>query len=132
MVNYQLIMYVITPEEIERFRQQLADYPPALKALEEIEDCEGDLADAALSSAIRVGQEPQQDSGDWLGSMAKRCRAVICQEVFRDNLETGNLDKAAIALANLKIIPSVLTVPVLIYVLKQGIDDFCLPLEGKV
>ncbi|MBD2579013.1 hypothetical protein [Oscillatoria sp. FACHB-1406] len=125
-------MYVVTPEEIEDFRQKLANYPPALKALDEIEDCEGDLADAALSLAIRAGQEPQQDSVDWLGSMAKRCRAVICQEVLRDNLETGALDKAAIALANLKIIPSILAVPVLIYVLKQGLDDFCLPLEGKV
>jgi hypothetical protein len=122
----------LTPEEIEQFRAQLANYPPALKALEAIEDCEGDLADAAISLAIRAGQEPQQDSAEWLNSLAKRCRAVICQEILRENLYGGSLDKAVIALANVNLIPAILATPVLIYVLKQGIEDFCKPLEGKL
>lgn len=122
----------VTPEEIEQFRAQLANYPPALKALEAIEDCEGDLADAALSLAIRAGQEPQQDSVEWLVSLAKRCRAAICQEILRENLQSGALDKAAIALANVNLIPAILATPVLIYVLKQGTDDFCRPLDGKL
>ncbi|MDY7014516.1 MAG: hypothetical protein SVX43_13120 [Cyanobacteriota bacterium] len=122
----------VTPEEIEQFREQFANYPPALKALNEIEDCEGDLADAALSLAIRVGQEPQQDSTEWLISLAKRCRAAICQDILRDNLREGSLDKAAIALANLDLIPAILAIPVLIYVLQQGLDNFCRPLENPV
>ena len=122
----------VTPEEIEKFREQLAHYPPALKALNALEDCEGDLADAVLSLAIRAGQEPQQDSAEWLISLAKRCRAAICQDILRDNLRDGSLDKAAIALANLNLIPAILAVPVLIYVLKQGVDNFCKPLENPV
>ncbi|MDY6783622.1 MAG: hypothetical protein SW833_13950 [Cyanobacteriota bacterium] len=125
-------MTQITLEEIQQFRQKLAHYPPAVKALNEIEDCEGDLGDAVISLAIRAGQEPQQESSEWLTSLAKRCRAAICQEVLRENLQSGSLDKAAIALANLNLIPAILAVPVLIYVLKQGLDNFCKPLEKPV
>lgn len=121
-------MDLVTPEEIAQFRRQFANYPPALKALEFLEDCEGDLEDAAISLAIRAGQQPQQDNAAWLASLAKRCRSAICQEIMRDNLSRGALDKVAIALANLDLIPAVLAAPIVIYALKQGIDDFCHPL----
>ncbi|MBE9114589.1 hypothetical protein IQ249_01645 [Lusitaniella coriacea LEGE 07157] len=119
----------VTTAEIEQFRDRLAAYPPALKALDTIEDCEGDLEDAAISLAIRAGQEPQQNNADWLASLAKRCRAAICQDILRENLQNGAWDKAAIALANLDLIPEILATPVLIYVLKQGVEEFCEPLD---
>ena len=49
-------MVVITSQEIARFRSELAAYPEALKALDEIEDCEGNIEDAAISLAIQAGQ----------------------------------------------------------------------------
>lgn len=125
-------MQTITPEEIQQLRSQLANYPPAQKALTELEDCEGDLEDATMSLAIRAGQQPQQDNAEWLASLAKRCRAAICQEVVRQNLEQGELEKAAIALANVGLVPPILATPVIIYVLKQGLEPFCQPLEGRI
>jgi hypothetical protein len=60
-------MTQVTPEEIALFRVQLADYPDALAALEEIEECEGDLEDAAMVLAIRVGQQPEIANADgWI------------------------------------------------------------------
>jgi hypothetical protein len=125
-------MYTVTPEELQQLRSQLANYPPAQKALTEIEDCEGDLEDATISLAIRAGQQPQQDNADWLASLAKRCRAAICQEVVRENLQKGELEKAAIALVNIGLVPPILATPVIIYVLKQGLEPFCKPLEGRL
>ncbi|MCW6036166.1 hypothetical protein K4A83_07755 [Spirulina subsalsa FACHB-351] len=123
-------MEPITPEELAQWRSQLANYPPAQKALLEIEDCEGDLEDAAISLAIRAGQQPQQDNAEWLASLAKRCRAAICQDsILRENIATGELEKAAIALANLDLIPPILATPVLFYVLKQGLNQFCQPFD---
>ncbi len=40
-------MTIVTESEIERYRLQLAEYPDALKALDLLEDCEGNLEDAA-------------------------------------------------------------------------------------
>ena len=53
-----LAMTTLTFAEIAQLRQQLADYPEALDALQSIEDCDGDLADAALSLALKAGLEP--------------------------------------------------------------------------
>jgi hypothetical protein len=71
-------MVQITSQEIALFRSELAAYPEALKALDEIEDCEGDIEDAAISLALQVGQEPNT-SENWLDGVAKRCRVAICE-----------------------------------------------------
>ena len=125
-------MTTVASEEITKFRLELENYPPAIKALDMIEDCEGDLEDAAMSLAINVGQEPQLDNAEWFKALANKCRVAICQEVLRENLLNGNYNKAAIALAEMKIIPAVLVTPVLMYVLQQGMEDFCQPLELKL
>ena len=44
-------MIALTPEDITQLRDRLADYPEATEALQEIEDCDGDLEDAAISLA---------------------------------------------------------------------------------
>ncbi len=122
-------MATLSPDEIEQFRAQLSNYPPALKALTEIEDCEGNLADATISLAIRAGQQPQEDNGEWLADLAKRCRAVICQAIPRQNLETGAIDKTIIAVASSELIPAALATPVVLYVLKSGLAEFCQAFE---
>ena len=43
-------MTQVTPEEVARFRTQLVDYPDAINALQVIEDCEGNLEDAAMGT----------------------------------------------------------------------------------
>lgn len=124
-------MIVLTTQEIARFRSQISEYEEAMEALDLIEDCEGDLEDAAISLALKVGLEPSA-SENWLKSEAKRCRVAICEKEFRDDLIKGNVTKAVGYLLEKKICPPVLAAPVVIYALKTGIEDFCQPLDYKL
>jgi hypothetical protein len=122
-------MTIVTPQEIAEFRSQLADYPDALKSLDAIEDCEGDIEDAAMVLAIRVGQQPETANSEWLDILAKKCRAVICQEEYRKDMVNGNLAAIAQYLAATKLCPAILVIPVLMYVFQQGANKFCQPLD---
>ncbi len=122
---------IITPQELEQFREDLSDHAAALEALRVIEDCDGDLEDAAIALAIRAGQEP--DTNDrWIEGLAKRWRHILCQADLRENLEDGLSGAVVDAIAADSEIPSKLVAPVAIYVLKTGVQDFCQPLEGKL
>ncbi|PZV27761.1 MAG: hypothetical protein DCF12_02810 [Snowella sp.] len=123
-------MLFLTSQEIAQYRSQLALFPDALLALDCIEDCEGNIEDAALTLAIQVGQQP--DRTDWLDGLAKRCRVEICRSEFRDELLTGNIATAVECLIETKICPKVLVTPVILYALKSGIESFCEPLTFKL
>lgn len=124
-------MVEITPEEIEQYRSQLADNTSALTALDMIEDCEGDLEDAAIALALRVGQEPNR-SEQWLDGLAKRWRAFICQAGIKDALLAGSIANAVNLLASETSIPKLLALPVVLYAIKTGVEDFCKPLQEKL
>jgi hypothetical protein len=121
---------IVSSEEIARLRAQLVEYPDALIALAAIEDCEGDLEDAAINLAIRAGQEPGLNNSDWLPALAKRCRAALCREDLRMDLVNGNWATALHLLQVNKVCPTILAVPVLLYVDDVGINRFCEPLDG--
>lgn len=123
-------MLFLTSQEIAQYRSQLALFPDALLALDCIEDCEGNIEDAALTLAIQVGQQP--DRTDWLDGLAKRCRVEICRSEFRDELLTGNIATAVECLIETKICPKALVTPVILYALKSGIESFCEPLTFKL
>jgi hypothetical protein len=123
-------MLFLTSQEIAQYRSQLALFPDALLALDCIEDCEGNIEDAALTLAIQVGQQP--DHTDWLDGLAKRCRVEICRSEFRNELLTGNITTAVECLIETKICPKVLVTPVILYALKSGIESFCEPLTFKL
>ncbi len=121
----------VTLEELEQFRTILADYPDALAALTVIEDCEGDLEDAALSLAIHSGQEP--NTGDrWLDGLAKSWRHVLCRPDIKANLQTGLTPGVFLAVTEHTTLPLKLATPVVIYVFKAGIQDFCYLFESKL
>ncbi|MBD1871459.1 hypothetical protein H6F93_32625 [Leptolyngbya sp. FACHB-671] len=124
-------MITVTFEEIAQYRSELSASPEALRALDMIEDCEGDLEDAAIALALQARQEP--DTSDrWLEGLAKRCRAVLCQSDLRANLAAGSLQDAMRSLTKATELPPSLATPVIIYVLKTGLEDFCKPLEEKL
>lgn len=123
-------MTTVTAEEIAQFRTELAAYPKVLKGLDAIEDCEGDLEDAALGLAIEIGQQP--DRSDWLDGFAKRCRPAICQQELKENLLNGKLAAVVESLTESRICPPILVAPVLMYVMKQGVNAFCEPLNLKL
>lgn len=123
-------MLLLTAEEIIKYRTQLADYPQALAALDEIEACEGDLEDAAINLAIEAGQQP--DRTDWLDGLAKRCRAELCQGIFQEELLKDNVIFVIDSLIKARICPPILVTPVVLYVIKQGVGQFCEPLSYKL
>ncbi|MBC5794118.1 hypothetical protein H5968_02890 [Sphaerospermopsis sp. LEGE 00249] len=123
-------MTKITSQEIAQFRSQLADDIQAMEALDLIEDCEGDLEDAAMTLAIKAGQEPGRTNSEWLDALAKKWRAVICEQEYRDNLLNGSISGMMSNLRSIPEFPKILATPVLIYVLKQGVNNFCEPLDS--
>ncbi|MEL6460381.1 MAG: hypothetical protein AAFX46_11260 [Cyanobacteria bacterium J06636_27] len=122
-------MTTVTTQEIAKFRSTFANYPPALQALDLIEDCDGDLEDAAMNLAIKAGQQPEIANSEWLDSLAKKWRSLICQQEYRSDLESGSVDKLMEQIQKTPTFPTVLVTPVLLYVFKQGIPEFCEPLD---
>lgn len=124
-------MIIISPEELAQYRSQVSSNEVALKALDMIEDCEGDLEDAAISLALQVGQEPDR-SEQWLDGLAKRWRVFLCQTGIKEALQAGTIYSAISLLAAETSIPPILATPVVIYVSKTGVEDFCKPLKEKL
>ncbi|MBA3923021.1 MAG: hypothetical protein H0X31_15525 [Nostocaceae cyanobacterium] len=123
-------MTTVTSIEIAQFRSQLAEDEGVMAALDVIEDCEGDLEDAAMSLAIRVGQEPGRANAEWLDALCRKWRTVICQPEFRQDLLNGSLQGMLHQLTANRTFPKILAAPVLMYVLKQGANHFCEPLDA--
>jgi hypothetical protein len=120
----------LTTQEISYYRDQLAECEPAMMALDIIEDAEGDLEDGATSIALSIGQAI--DRVDWLDGWAKRCRVAICEENLRSDLQDNYIENAVNSILDKKICPPLLVTPVIIYVIKQGIDEFCAPLSYQL
>ncbi|MGB5596367.1 MAG: hypothetical protein WBM62_20345 [Crocosphaera sp.] len=120
----------LTLSEITYYRSQLADYPDAIIALDEIIACDGDLDDAAINLALSVGQTP--DRTDWLDGLAKRYRVEMCQENLKSELSQGHIIPVINHLTEAKIGADILVFPVILYVIKTGVDEFCSPLNLKV
>jgi hypothetical protein len=123
-------MTPITSQELAQYRSQLAYYDDALIALDEIENCEGDLEDAAINLAIQIGQQP--DRSDWLDGLAKRCRVAVCQADLKADLLQNKLSTTVDYLRQEKICPVILITPIVIYVIKQGVNEFCAPLSFQL
>ncbi|WAL60553.1 hypothetical protein [Thermocoleostomius sinensis] len=124
-------MIIVTREEVEQYRTELADEASALSALDMLEDCEGNLEDAAIALGLRVGQEPDR-SEDWLDGLAKRWRAFVCQTGIKESLQSGSIATAVKLLAAESTMPDVLALPVVLYVVKTGVEEFCKPLQEKL
>ncbi len=108
---------------------QFADIPAAMASLETIADCEGDLEDAAMALAIRAGQQPEINNGEWLNGLAKKCRVAICHPEFRNDMVDGNFSALFEHFDRTKVCPSLLILPILLYVHENGVNKFCEPLD---
>lgn len=124
-------MVALNAVEIIEYRAELAGDADALRALDMIEDCEGDLEDAAIALALQVGQEPDVTEG-WLEGLAKRWRTVICSETVKTALENGSIAEAIKFLQTETTMPRGLGTPVILYVVKSGAEGFCRPLDEKL
>ena len=114
----------ITFAEIAQFRSQLTEYPATLQALDLIEDCEGDVEDAAIVLALQAGLEPDR-TDQLLEGLAKRYRGLICQENAIAQLSTGSIAALVEQLLEEDALPAELAAPVAIYAVKIGTTHFC-------
>jgi hypothetical protein len=114
---------------IEELQIQFAEIPDAIVSLQTIVDCEGNLEDAAMDLAIRVGQQPEIDNGEWLPGLAKKCRVAVCRSEFRNDMIDGNFLSLYQHFLQIKICPRLLILPVLLYVHEAGVNRFCEPLD---
>ncbi len=114
---------------IEELQIQFAEVPDAIVSLETIADCEGNLEDAAMALAIRVGQQPEIDNSEWLPGLAKKCRVAVCRSEFRNDMINGNFLPLYQHFLQIKICPKLLILPVLLYAHEAGINRFCEPLD---
>lgn len=122
---------VLSFQEIAQWRSHLFEHPDALKALDEIENCDGDLEDAAIGLAIHAGQEPNT-SERWLEGLAKRYRAIICQKDVKEYLLKEQWSELVSHLLEAQICPPILVTPVVIYIFKTGVETFCQPLDYQI
>ncbi|PSB57124.1 hypothetical protein [Chamaesiphon polymorphus] len=114
---------------IEELTVKFADIPEAIASLETIADCEGDLEDAAMTLAIRTGQQPDITNSEWLEGLAKKCRVAVCQSEFRNDMVDGNFMPLYQHFERVKVCPKLLILPVLLYVHEHGVNRFCQPLD---
>jgi hypothetical protein len=117
-------MIVLSPDEIIQLRAHLAEYPEALEALQEIEDCDGDVEDAAISLSLKAGQEPDTNE-QWLVGFSKRYRHIACQAQFREAIAAGQLSTLVHDLIDGTDCPALVAPVVAICVFKSGVADFC-------
>jgi hypothetical protein len=122
-------MSTIDLQIVTELQVQFAELPEAMASLETIADCEGDLEDAAMALAIRVGQQPDINNSEWLDGLAKKCRVAICRSEFRNDMVEGNFMPLFQHFIQAKICPKLLILPVLLYAHEQGINRFCQPLD---
>jgi len=117
-------MESLTSAQIAQYRSALSTVSDALLALDMVEDCEGDLEDAAIALALQVGQEPDR-SDRWLDGLAKRWRVALCDADIQAHIHEGRLATAAQTLVNAVTLPPRLVTLVIIYTHQQGIAEFC-------
>jgi hypothetical protein len=119
---------ILTEAEMAEYRDQVADIPGAIAVFDTLEDCEGDLEDAAISVALQVGQEPDHSDG-WLGDTAKGWRHILCDAMVRKELEQGAIANPVATLVERTPLPARLAILVVIYVAKGDVPAFCKAFE---
>ena len=115
----------ITDEEIAQYRQQFVDYPEALDALDLIAESDGDLMESASLLALETGLTVTRQEPNILDEIAQKCRQIICDDVFIDDLMSGLLTAGVTTLATSGQISAAVATPIVIYLTKTGVKNWC-------
>ncbi|NJK70568.1 MAG: hypothetical protein HC849_22375 [Oscillatoriales cyanobacterium RU_3_3] len=122
-------MTTVTQAQIEQYRSQLQEYPDALKGLDVLAECEGDLEYAAETIAIESGElqdnlsEEDPNEPSWLEKSTQKLRPYICTSAFRESLRQG-FNAAMAFLMPYVGIPALLIL-IVIYINEKNLDEFC-------
>ncbi|MGL5063296.1 MAG: hypothetical protein ACRC62_25225 [Microcoleus sp.] len=121
-------MTVLTAQQLAEYRSQLADYPDALAALDEVEACDNSLEDAAEVLAIKSGYTRStlaESDQSYLDNLTKKARKVICSKY------TGDLLELFKDLRDFMPFPGNLATLVAINVTKIAVNKFCESSESE-
>ena len=114
----------ISDQEIAQSRQQFADYPEALDALDLIAESDGNLQESASLLALETGVSVTRNR-NILDELAQKCRQIICDDAFINDLMGGLLAAGVATLAASGQIPAAVATPVVIYLTKAGVKNWC-------
>lgn len=118
----------LTAEEIAQYKNKFEDYPEALEALELISETDGDLIESGNLLASEAGIKVKsrgEEQDNILDELAKKCRNIICDEVFINDLIGGWLTAGVASLAATGNISAAAATPVVIYLAKKGVKQWC-------
>ena len=122
-------MTTVTQAKIEQYRSQLQEYPDALKGLEALEACAGNLEYAAETIAVESGElednlsEEDPNEPSWLEKSTQKLRPYICTSAFRESLKQG-FGGAMTLLMPYVGIPALLIL-IILYINEKNLDEFC-------
>ncbi|MEK8018877.1 MAG: hypothetical protein VSS75_018560 [Candidatus Parabeggiatoa sp.] len=117
-------MSTITTEELAKFRSALQHDEEAMKSLNMVEKCHGNLDEAMEIMMARAGMEPKR-GGDYWDKIIKELRHFICDPDFKDFFIN---DAYALALGFLlakTTHPATILILVILYIFRKGISHFC-------
>jgi hypothetical protein len=124
-------MTIVTPEEIAKFRSELANDPEALEALDVVEECKGNLEDATEVLMVQVGKDifrlenEDDDDEDLLKKLADKLRPFICTKEFENAFLNGSFAVIVTALSVSAMAPVIVVTPVVLYVSHKKLNNFC-------
>jgi hypothetical protein len=135
-------MTTVTFEEIAQSRSALSDNPEASDALKVIEECKGNLEDAFEFLIIESESEEEVKGLVFslsLEQLARKCRDVICEQEFREEILEGFsrellnqlVPVVAGQLTLMGNFPAALSILIVMFVIKRGIKSFCKSYEPK-
>ena len=119
----------LTLEEIQQYREQLEqlkDNSTAIAQFKVIEQCEGDLEQAARMLSRRAGLGDHRKAGTILESALTQARQLVCNDNFKEGLAPDLISGVFTALisANNPLLIAVAT-PCASYIVKMSLIKFC-------
>jgi hypothetical protein len=120
---------ILNPEEIEKYRAELADNAKSLEDIALIEQCNGDLEYAAIRLARRSNIDTVRadaDEDDFWQKITKQARQLVCHEQVKDDLAPDILGGLiGLFLTSGNAVLGVIATPLAIYIVKKTVEGFC-------
>jgi hypothetical protein len=117
----------LTPEEIQQYREQLVGDATALKDIDLIEQCDGDLEYATVRLARRSNIETvRADEEDFWQKVTTQARQLVCHDRVKDDLAPnilGGLVGLFVTSGNPILV--VIATPLSIHIVRETLDIFC-------
>jgi hypothetical protein len=117
----------LTPEEIQQYREQLVGDATALKDIDLIEQCDGDLEYATERLARRSNIDILKgDEETFLRKITTQARQLVCHEQVRRDLAPnilGGLVGLFVTSGNAVFVA--IATPLAIHIVRETLENFC-------